>query len=255
MGNNARIYISFTLVLLLFACQNDEMLREDIGFLSIGDVEMAAVAESMLKTRSVDNDLSIEIQNAQGGNVVQYTAGTAIPEKIVLTPGNYTLKAYTPNANTWKTDNEGRGSVLSYGEIDFTIESDWVTYVNYEVPIYNYGVQLILPQEFEDYFPEYHFVVSSGGRSPEIDETQTAYFAPEDGGFSFTLTMTNYDGETFTTNRYTYKNVTAGKIYKVKFDYSDEPYEPNLSVVITYEDFTNENNQQIIIDGATGTAE
>lgn len=249
-----KTYIAFVVAFVLAACQNDEIPKGGTGFLSIGDVKMVSFAKSMLKTRSVDNDLSIEILNAQGREVVHYTAGNTIPEKIALTPGNYTLKAYTPNANTWKTDNEGRGSILSYGEIGFAIESDWVTYVNYEVPIYNYGVQMILPQEFEDYFPEYHFVVSSGGRSPEIDETQTAYFAPEDGGFSFTLTMTNTDGETYTTDRNTYKNVAAGKIYKVIFDYSDEPYEPNLSVVITYEDYASETNKQIIIDGETGTA-
>lgn len=253
MGNKVYTYILFVALIMLEACQNNEIPESGSGFLSIGNVEMASIAESVLKTRSVDNDLSIEIQNSKGEKVVEYSAGDAIPEKIALATGNYTLKAYTPN--TWKTDNEGRGSVWSYGETTFTIESDWVTYVNYEVPIYNYGVQMMLPEEFEDYFPEYHFVVSSGGRSPEIDETQTAYFDPEDGGFSFVLTMTNNDGETYSTNRYTYKNVVAGKIYKVKFDYSDEPYGPNLSVVITYEDFENEAEQEIVIDGGTGSIE
>lgn len=231
------------------------MPESGTGFLSIRNVEMVSITESILKTRSIDNDLSMEILNSKGEEVVQYTAGDAIPEKIALATGNYTLKAYTPNANTWKTDNEGRGSVLSYGETSFTIEPDWITYINYEVPIYNYGVQMILPEEFEDYFPEYHFVVSSGDRSIEINEAQIAYFAPEEGGFAFVLTMTNNDGETYSTNRYTYKNVVAGKIYKVKFDYSDEPYVPNLSVEITHEDYQNVSNQQIIIDGGIGAIE
>ena len=245
MGNKIRLHIIASLVLLA-SCQGDELnLPTGKGMLQLQELKVVDATQNTLRTRAVDSDLSLILTGPESR---QYAAGEEVPEKWPLAVGHYTLQAFTPNQTGWKTDNEGRGSACHIGSTEFDIQEDWVTYVNYQVPMTNYGVQLVLPDEFKKYFSNNRFVVTSAGRSPIVAENQTAYFDPAEGGFSFVLTVTNVDGETFTTKTQQFSNVAAGKVYKVCYSYSDDPGDASLTVTITYDDQMETVNEDLMIE-------
>ena len=59
-----------------------------------------------------------------------------------------------------------------------------------------YGVQLALPDGFNEWFSAYTFTVTSGDRSVQLQANETAYFTYNSNAtFSYTLSVTNGDGE------------------------------------------------------------
>jgi hypothetical protein len=129
----------------LVACSDEASLvvREGEGVLVINDISRKESGRAVVTTRNaVDPDLAVEIL-ASDGNVYrgyEYAAGATLPEKFSLIPGTYTLHAFSENQTTWTSDNEGRGSAVYEASQDFTVQADWVTYVDLAVPMKNYGV-------------------------------------------------------------------------------------------------------------------
>ena len=241
-----RIYYIFMLFPFLIACSNDEqeILGQGEGVLMINDLSRQQVAKATVKTRNtVDADLAVEIL-ASDGNVYrgyQYAAGATLPDKFALIPGDYTIHAYTENATTWATENAGRGSAVYEIRQDFNIQQDWVTYLDVQVPMTNYGVTYSVPEGFSEWFPTCQFTVSGDGRTCPLTQDQAAYFDPANtDGFSFTLHLVNNDGEVYDLEPQTYENPKAGLLYNVSYTFASDDDPTKLKIGISYDDIYEE---------------
>lgn len=243
MQNKMTKHLSYLFLLpLLAACTDRETLiiHDGEGTLVLSDLSREQTAKTVLKTRNaIDPDLAVEIL-ASDGRVYrgyQYAAGATFPDKFTLIPGDYTIHAYTENASTWTTENEGRGSAVFETRQAFNIQEDWVTYLDVMVPMTNYGVTYSVPEGFSEWFPTCQFTVSVNGRTCPLTQDQAAYFDPANtDGFSFTLHLVNNDGEVYDLETQTYKNPKAGLLYNVTYTFASDDDPAKLKIGISYDD-------------------
>ena len=233
------LYIHLIL-LALASCQSEIPVPEQ------GDcyleLNLSRVGVAKRQTRTIDNDLALKILDNKGDVYIQYRAGS-VPNKLVLSPGTFTVIAYTENQENWSKANEGRGEACYYGSCQVEMFFDQTTYANLQVPMTNYAVSLTLPEYFHDFFPSYTFSLKSGFRSTSINEGEKAYFDAEEGGFTYQLTATNTDQITHHTSRITYKKVESGKLYNMTYYYGTDDNSGGLDIEIT----DNKENEDIIV--------
>ena len=229
---------------LLAACTDGDeaafATTQGEGALVLSGLSRTEVSPTVLRTRnSIDPDLAVEIL-ASDGNVYrgyQYAAGAALPEKFSLIPADYTIHAYSENLNTWTTDNDGRGSAVYDVRQAFTIQKDWVTYLDVQAPMTNYGVTYTVPEGFSAWFPTCQFTVSADGRTCPLASGQAAYFDPANvAGFSFTLHLVNADGETYDLETRTYESPKPGLLYNVSYAFASDDDPTKLKIGISYDD-------------------
>lgn len=227
-------------IFLFTACQQDESAPTD----------RKAVLELMLThagrpqiadTRAVDDDLAVSIYKEDGSLFVQYPAGS-VPKKIVMEPGTFKVVAYTENQETWQAANEGRGAACYYDETSVVMEEDMVKRLQMRVPLTNYAVSLQLPELWDNLFKSYTFTLKSGTRTTTIREGEKAYFAVSDGGFSYALSATNTDNRTSYHSAIDYKDVSAGKLYTLRYSYDSDATSGGVDIVITDDMGTDDTN-------------
>lgn len=242
MPNKMKRLAYILLLPFLVACSAEERPANSNGegTLVLGDLILEEAPAAVIKTRNaVDADLAIEIL-ASDGNVYrgyQYAAGATLPDKFSLIPATYTLHAYTENASTWTTDNEGRGSAVYEVRHPFSIQQDWVTYLDVSVPMTNYGVTYTVPEGFQNWFPTCEFTVSGDGRTCPLTADQAAYFDPANiSGFRFTLHLVNTDGEVYDIEPQTYENPKPGLLYNVTYSFASDDDPTKLKIGISYDD-------------------
>lgn len=135
---------------LLASCQQEETPETNgYGYLSISDVAVQTVNESIVATRSGEEPLTVEIW--QDGSLLQSLDNTA--DKVRLESGSYTLKAYSSSYETNSSwTNSEKGEPVYYTEQAFTVETEQTTSVEVSVPMINFGVTFSLPEEYSGYF-------------------------------------------------------------------------------------------------------
>ena len=212
----------YTLIIFsLVSCQQeDSPLAVGKGYLSLASLEIGTGTVSSISTRAVSPGLAIEILKADGTPVIKYDAGAAEASgKIELEAGNYILKAYSPNHNT-SYDNNEKGEPKYYKEQTFTIEPEKVSYLNVKVPMMNFGVSLVLPQDILDtWFNSYTFTITLGDRTLTLQNSETAYFdlPADDTLLAYSLEATNKDNESFRQD-HTYNQVlNGGTVYVISY--------------------------------------
>ena len=171
-------------------------------------------------TRAVSPGLSIQILTPDGTVYQEYAAG-AVPDKVTLEGGvTYTVKAFTPNQDTWQTANDGRGEACYYGETTVTAIEDEVVYCRCSVPMTNYAVTFSLPDHFDEMFSAYVFTVHANGRDAVLRRSDArAYFSVDTEGFTYRLQATNTDGAEFSSPTGTCTDVQNGRMYRVNYSY------------------------------------
>lgn len=202
---------------LLISCQQEGFLSEQSkkGYLQLTDLSLLSPTIESVHTRAVDTDLYIEILS--GTEPIQsYEPGQFLQEKIELEAGEYTLKAYN-DAYKNKTANTPQ----YYVETTFTIESEKVTYPTIAVPMVNVGIKLAtLSDEFQGLFNnvELSFYTTDEQTVTILQSGETVYVDYVEGmTFTYTLTATNADNETFTTVEKVYSNVESGCCYVISY--------------------------------------
>lgn len=200
----------------LFACQQEDLPSVgETGFLSLENMTVEVANTESISTRAVDDDdLYVEIssQDVTPEVTLKYNPDS-IPSKIELGAGRYTLKIYNDTTLLDKTP-------VYYKDTIFEIEAGKVNYLSVEVPMINIGVRLALPEGFSNWFKTYTFNVSDGNRSVSIANGETAYFSI-DQNISYTLSVTNNDGEQKTDSKAITKDqIAAGTIYVITYDYA-----------------------------------
>ena len=194
---------------LLISCQQEDILPEQgKGYLQLTDLSLASPTIENVHTRAVDEDLYVEIIGTDVNNT--YEPGT-FPSKIELEAGEYTLKAYN-EAYKNKTSNTPQ----YYVETTFTIQAEKVTYPTISVPMVNVGISLAtLSDELQGLFNdvELSFYTTNEQTVTVLQPGETVYMDyAEYMTFTYTLTATNADNETFTTEKKTYGNVEGEKV-------------------------------------------
>lgn len=216
-------------LLALASCQSELPIPEQ-GKCYL-ELNLSLVGVAKRQTRAIDNDLALKILNENGEVYTQYRAGS-VPHKLVLSPGIFTVIAYTENQDYWSKANDGRGEACYYGSCQVEMAFDQTTYANLQVPMTNYAVTLALPEYFHDFFPSYTFSLKSGFRQTSIKEGEKAYFDAEEGGFTYQLTATNTDQITHHTTPITYKKVESGKLYQMTYYYGTDDNSGGLDIEI-----------------------
>lgn len=196
---------------LLISCQQEDILPEQgKGYLQLTDLSLASPTIESIHTRAVDTDLYIEI--LLGTEPIRsYKPGQFPQEKIELEAGEYTLKAYN-EAYQNKTANAPQ----YYVETTFTIQAEKVTYPTISVPMVNVGISLAtLSDELQELFSdvELSFYTTNEQATTTLQPGGIAYMDyAEDMTFTYTLTATNADNETFTTEKKIYGDMEGEKV-------------------------------------------
>ena len=227
-------------LLALASCQSELPIPEQ-GNCYL-ELNLSRIGVAKRQTRAIDNDLALKILDNKGNVYIQYRAGS-VPHKLVLSPGIFTVIAYTENQDDWIKANDGRGEASYYGSCQVEMAFDQTTYANLQVPMTNYAVSLALPEYFHDFFPSYTFSLNSGERHTKVKEGEKAYFDAEDGGFTYQLTATNTDQITHHTTPITYKKVESGKLYQMTYYYGTDDNSGGLDIEIT--DNTEKEDQKV----------
>lgn len=233
------IYILLSIV-FFSACQQEELSPQKGESVLELDLQLMG-RPAMQVTRAVDQDLAVDIFDADGSLYRHYNAG-AVPKKIVLEPGTFKVAAYSDNQNSWPSANNGKGEACYYAETSVLMEFDKTVYLTLNVPMSNYAVGLQLPDLWDVLFRSYTFRLKSGGRTVVISEGERAYFNLADGGFSYALSATNTDGRTSSHSAISYTEVAAGKLYTLCYHYDSDANSGGVDIVIT-DDMTTDDNQ------------
>lgn len=212
------LYILFCLFLLV-SCQQEDMPSNQFnGYLQLQSVTATPIVTDDVTTRAVEEDLYIKIKGAEVDTI--FEPGEFPQTKIELVTGNYELEAYNEAYNS-QTMNVPQ----YYAKLTFNIEAERVRYLDVEVPMINVGISLAaFSDELAAYFSEplLTFHTADPDSRQTVQPGETAYFAYLPGmTFSYTLTATNTDGETFTTGVKTYggdgQPVEAGHCYVISY--------------------------------------
>ena len=201
-------------IFLLISCQQEDILSEQgKGYLQLTDLSLVSPTIESVHTRAVDTDLYIEILS--GTEPIQsYEPGQFPQAKIELEAGEYTLKAYNEAYN-----NKTANSPQYFAEQTFTIEAEKVTYPKMSVPMVNVGISLAaLSDEVQELFSNVSLSFNITEDKTTLQPGETVYVDYVEGmTFTYTLTATNADNETFTTVEKVYSNVESGCCYVISY--------------------------------------
>lgn len=211
-------------IFLLSSCQQEDISSNTAtGYLVLESIDMQ-VSQQTISSRAVDADLYVDILQ-EDAIFRQYGPGM-VPDRIELPEGTYRLHVYNAAA-TLPDPYDGNGvAIFEYTGEPITVEANGTTLIEeIEVPMINFGVTLQLPEEFNTYFKNYAFTVTSD-RSVELKEGETAYF-PYDSDkvtFSYSLKATNADGEESEPEGGTRNEVVSGTIYTVSYEMETQSF-------------------------------
>lgn len=184
---------------LLASCQQEEIFSTSgEGFLSFTGVEIQNQAFTEVKSRAVDESLTVDLY--QGETKIRTLTPEELENTIKLEAAtDYSLKVYSENyASDAEWTNEEKGEPIYYKEQPFEVKEGEITPVKVQVPMVNFAVKLSMP-ESQNWISDYIFTVTSGERKVTLQNGETAYFPyRESSSFNYTLQLTNTDNEKFT---------------------------------------------------------
>ena len=211
-------------IFLLSSCQQEDISSNTAtGYLVLESIDMQ-VSQQTISSRAVDADLYVDILQ-EDAIFRQYGPGM-VPDRIELPEGTYRLHVYNAAA-TLPDPYDGNGvAIFEYTGEPITVEANGTTLIEeIEVPMINFGVTLQLPEEFNTFFENYAFTVTSD-RSVELKEGETAYFPynSDKVTFSYSLKATNADGEESEPEGGTRNEVVSGTIYTVSYEMETQSF-------------------------------
>lgn len=225
-----RILYTILSILTLVACRQSGYLEQ--GGECVLELEVSRADKPVVASRAVEEDLAVTVLDANGEEYLYFPAG-AVPKKIVLEPGVFTVCAHTENLTTWHTANDGKGEPCYFAGQRVELEYDHRTRISISVPMINYAVGVELPDLFDNLFGSYRFTLKSGSREVAVREGEKAYFDLSDGGFFYTLSATNADGVSHTHSPVWFFDVQGGKHYLLRYHYDSDATSGGVDIEIT----------------------
>lgn len=208
---------------MLVSCQEGLLPEQGVSECVL-ELDITRADVPVVVSRAADAELAVTIADANG-QLRAYYSGGYVPDKVSLAPGTYTVCAYSENQDSWHLANQGKGEPCYYATLQVELEPDSRAQATMSVPMTNYAVGLKLPGRFGEFFQSYQFVLKSGDREVAIREEEKAYFSVKEGGFAYTLSCINSDGETHTHTPVLFSNVLSGKYFLLDYGYEIEPTE------------------------------
>lgn len=225
------IYIILCTIACLTSCRQ-ERLAPTSGE-AVLELDLQRVGHpSASVTRAVDEDLAVDVFRQDGSLFVHYDAGQVARKIVFEQEGTYRVVAYTDNQYIWFSANNGKGEGCYMRDTTIVMEYDMVKRLQMRVPMTNYAVTLTLPELFHDLFPAYTFTVASGTRSINLREGEKVYLSPYDAGFTYKLSVTNYDGEEHSASEILYTDVQRGKLYNLRYSFANSNNSGGIDIVI-----------------------
>ncbi|MCF0195712.1 MAG: DUF4493 domain-containing protein [Bacteroidaceae bacterium] len=199
-----------SLLIMLTSCTSEDGVGN--GYLQVERV-VAHQTANVVVTRAVDNDFYICVTNSQGQKVKEFAPGDeAAKQKVELAVGEYTLEAYTANAQTpYAADDKGQPKYHQTQK--FTIRAAHVTTVDCQVPMTNCVWELKELEGAGTWVKDYTFTVAIGSRSFAMKVGDVVCFDP--GEAQYRLTLKNADDEEFTQSGTL--QAEANKHYQVRY--------------------------------------
>ena len=206
--------------IFLTGCQ-DTLTDSSTGYLYLSDVTVQIEDKELLPTRGLMEDLSLTLELWQGETLQKTLTEEDLQNKLKISTGAYTLKAYSSNYLTYGDwTNDDKGEPVYYTEVPFVIEADKTNVVKVELGMITFGVRLELPEGFSDYFPQHAFTATVGNRTVALDQCETAYFPyTEDALIEYTLEATNTDGEEMSAKKSYSAGLKPNTLYIVTYDF------------------------------------
>lgn len=189
------------IALTLASCTQTDDVKPAMGTLTVELSKQAPDAEVI--TRTVDDDLQVDVLDSEGTVLYHYAEGEAQTalNALMLPAGSYTLRAYTANHDAEYSSAE-RGEAKYYGETTFQVQAGRHIRLGLQVPMTNFAVSFVLPDEAAALFHNIRFTLTQGTRSLEISTGETAYFDPEPDTVDYELEVTNADEEVCQQSKY-----------------------------------------------------
>lgn len=209
------------LLLFLFtlaSCQQEETMQGE-GYLFLSTITVQS-AQVVSLSRTADDEEPLGLRILKDGAVYEnheYAPGTEIPKGFKLPVGEYEIEVYNAAYSANKAD-----SAIYYVKEPFTIKAGEFCKKELSASLYNFGVSLSLPDDFNTFFKDYTFDVTVGVRTVTLKNGETAYFAFTEGAtISYKLSVTNSDNESHE-DEVTYpkketEQVNRGTIYCVTY--------------------------------------
>lgn len=219
------------IIIALTACQQFDLPKQQGGGCVL-ELDVERAHRPSVASRGADSDLALTIFDAAGELYLFYSPGT-IPNKIILEPGKFTVCAHTDNLDTWHTACDGRGEACYFASQSVEMEYDQRTRLSLSVPMINYAVEVALPDLFDKLFDTYQFVLESGEREVIIREGEKAYFSVADGGFTYSLSVTNTDGVSHAHSPIWFFDIQGGKHYLLRYHYESGATSGSVDIEIT----------------------
>lgn len=198
-----KLFSIFLLILTLVSCTQTEDVQPAMGTVSLESLSKQAENPELV-TRTVDDDLQVDVLDNGGAVLHHYDEGQAQDglNELMLEAGTYTLRAYTANYQTTYSGTE-RGEAKYYAETAFQVQAGRHIRLGLQVPMTNFAVSFVLPDEAAALFHDIRFTLTQGTRSLEISTGETAYFDPEpDTDLDYELEVTNADEEVCQQSKY-----------------------------------------------------
>lgn len=211
------------------------------GTLCIGGMTMGQNMVDVTITKAIDPDFHVEILDAQGIAMegMSWAVGSAVPENIRMSPGSYSLHAFTHEGD-WRAPRNGFGTAVFDTNREFEIKPESVTYLDIEVPMANYALGFTTQENFDKWFSNYSLSVTeeieSAGTARSVniaEESSYAYFDASELKIQFRAT--NMDGEEFSTTVQTIKKLKPGHMYTIYYSLSPES-KGKIDIEITVDD-------------------
>ena len=216
--------------LVLVSCQ-EGLLSEQGASECVLELDITRADVPIVVSRAADAELAVTITDANGQLRAYYSEGYA-PDKVSLAPGVYAVCAYSENQDTWHLANQGKGEPCYYATLQVILEPDSRAQATMSVPMTNYAVGLKLPNRFGEFFHSYQLVLKSGNREVAIREEEKAYFSVEDGGFTYSLTAINNDGESHAHVPMLFPDIVSGKLFLLDYAYDIELVQDEFKVEV-----------------------
>lgn len=194
--------VIFGMLLILAACQQEELTINGTGTLLLEDLHLQSV-----QTKAVDTDLYVVIK--QNGALLHSYEPGKVPASLPLNAGTYQLEIY----NQQPTDESVLITAVYYWTGEITIRSNEINRLEATIPMVNVGIQLT--EDLPSTFTDYQLNITQNGSSRSIAKGEIAYCKAGDP-LSYTLSAT-YQQTEQTTEPKTIQAPVAGFIYQIAY--------------------------------------
>lgn len=167
---------------------------------------------------------SVKIISTDGSVVASYADHTAMPEKVKLKVGKYTVEA-THGGNV----NAGFDAPYYYGKKDISVVANVTTNEEIVCTLANIKVTVTYSDAIKQNFTTYDVVINNGENGiitfTKADEGRAGYLKIPTSNpktITWNLNLVNNQGDTYTATR-TITGVAARDFYKFHFDISQTP--------------------------------